>query len=180
MVRVSGTVQNLLPKCDTLFCKQIFWRTSFWPTMTLKQAWRERGTQSWLHVSFITPAGGINKKKPFTHTRVARWSVLKPKIPIWVNFVGPQNGKCWYILCSLGVVYSHLVYFGNVVVLWYIFPRFGILCQEKSGNPDSHRQCFHTIVENECFENHWYVWCTYIPNNKNVTLVKKIAKDVSI
>jgi hypothetical protein len=25
--------------------------------------------------------------------------------------------------------------FGNVVVIWYIFPRFGILCQEKSGNP---------------------------------------------
>jgi hypothetical protein len=21
------------------------------------------------------------------------------------------------------------------VVIWYIFPRFGILCQEKSGNP---------------------------------------------
>jgi hypothetical protein len=25
--------------------------------------------------------------------------------------------------------------FGNLVVIWYIFPRFGILCQEKSGNP---------------------------------------------
>jgi hypothetical protein len=31
----------------------------------------------------------------------------------------------WYILCP----------FGNVVVIWYMFPRFGILCQEKSGNP---------------------------------------------
>jgi hypothetical protein len=31
----------------------------------------------------------------------------------------------WYILWP----------FGNVVVIWYIFPRFGILCQEKSGNP---------------------------------------------
>jgi hypothetical protein len=27
--------------------------------------------------------------------------------------------------------------FGNVVVIWYIFPSFVILCQEKSGNPDS-------------------------------------------
>jgi hypothetical protein len=30
----------------------------------------------------------------------------------------------WYILWPLG----------NFVVIWYIFPRFGILCQEKSGN----------------------------------------------
>jgi hypothetical protein len=28
-----------------------------------------------------------------------------------------------------------LVYF---VVIWYIFPRFGTLYQEKSGNPDVH------------------------------------------
>jgi hypothetical protein len=25
-----------------------------------------------------------------------------------------------------------LVYF---IVIWYIFPRFGMLCQQKSGNP---------------------------------------------
>jgi hypothetical protein len=25
--------------------------------------------------------------------------------------------------------------FGNVVVIWYNFPRFGTFCQEKSGNP---------------------------------------------
>jgi hypothetical protein len=31
----------------------------------------------------------------------------------------------WYILWP----------FCNVVVIWFIFPRFGILCQEKSGNP---------------------------------------------
>jgi hypothetical protein len=43
------------------------------------------------------------------------------------------------------ILYDHLEYvidiwaiwrkFGNFVVIWYIFPRFGILCQEKSGNP---------------------------------------------
>jgi hypothetical protein len=26
--------------------------------------------------------------------------------------------------------------FVNVWALWYILPRFGILCQENSGNPD--------------------------------------------
>jgi hypothetical protein len=31
----------------------------------------------------------------------------------------------WYILWP----------FVNVVVVWYIFPRFGTFCQEKSGNP---------------------------------------------
>jgi hypothetical protein len=46
---------------------------------------------------------------------------------------------------NLGIFYDHLVYFiaiGNIyghlvyfVGLWYIFPRFGILDQEKSGNP---------------------------------------------
>jgi hypothetical protein len=29
-------------------------------------------------------------------SRVARWFVFKPNI--WVNFGGPLNSKCWYIL----------------------------------------------------------------------------------
>jgi hypothetical protein len=32
----------------------------------------------------------------------------------------------WYILWPIG----------NVVVIWNVFSRFGILCQEKSGNPE--------------------------------------------
>jgi hypothetical protein len=39
--------------------------------------------------------------------------VFKPKIPIWVNFGGPENEKCWYILWS----------FGNVVAIGYIVSR---------------------------------------------------------
>jgi hypothetical protein len=56
----------------------------------------------------------------------------------------------WNILQSFGVFYGHVVYFmaiwyilwpfGNAVVIWYIFPRFGMLCQEKSGNP-SGKKC---------------------------------------
>jgi hypothetical protein len=41
--------------------------------------------------------------------RVARWFIFKPKIPIWVNFGGPWNGKCWYILGPYGIFYSHLL-----------------------------------------------------------------------
>jgi hypothetical protein len=31
-------------------------------------------------------------------SRCARWFIFKPKIPIWVNFGGPWNVKCQYIL----------------------------------------------------------------------------------
>jgi hypothetical protein len=31
-------------------------------------------------------------------TRVSRWYILRPKIPIWVNFGGTWNRKGWYIL----------------------------------------------------------------------------------
>jgi hypothetical protein len=55
----------------------------------------------------------------------------------------PDLGKFWWVLhwkmlvyfmsiWPLEIFYGHLVYF---VVNWYIFPRFGMLHQEKSGNP---------------------------------------------
>jgi hypothetical protein len=50
---------------------------------------------------------------------------------------------------TAGIFYGHLEYvtviwyilwpFCNVAVIWYIFPRFNTLCQEKSGNPVSER-----------------------------------------
>jgi hypothetical protein len=60
----------------------------------------------------------------------------------------------WSILCPFGVFYGYLIYFSHLrtfgtffgqlvycMVIWYIFPRFGILCREKSGNPGAH--CGH-------------------------------------
>jgi hypothetical protein len=44
---------------------------------------------------------------------------------IWVNFEGPWNEKSWYILWPLC----------NLVAIWYFFPRFGLLNEEKSGYP---------------------------------------------
>jgi hypothetical protein len=38
----------------------------------------------------------------------------------------------WNILHTSGIFYDHLVHF---VFIWYIFPRLGIMYQEKSGNP---------------------------------------------
>jgi hypothetical protein len=72
--------------------------------------------------------------------RVARWHIFKPKSLIWVFTRGTCNGRCWYIiwlleyftdiryiLRLLGIFYSYVVF----------FPRFGMLYQEKSGNPVS-------------------------------------------
>jgi hypothetical protein len=36
------------------------------------------------------------------------------------------------ILQTFGIFYDHLVHF---VLIWYIFSGFGIMYQEKSGNP---------------------------------------------
>jgi hypothetical protein len=52
--------------------------------------------------------------------------IFNPKIPIWVNFGGPWNGKYRYILCQLGIFDSHFVYLTydhliHFVVIWYIF-----------------------------------------------------------
>jgi hypothetical protein len=57
-------------------------------------------------------------------TRVARWQILKPKIRIWANWA--------LAIEAVGIFYGQLVYF---MVIWYIFSRFGVLYQEKSGNP---------------------------------------------
>jgi hypothetical protein len=51
----------------------------------------------------------------------------------------------WKIFRSFDTFYGHLVHFmaiwhilwpfGSLVAIWYISPRFGIMCQEKSGRP---------------------------------------------
>jgi hypothetical protein len=72
-------------------------------------------------------------------SRVARWFLFKPKIPFLGKFWRVLYWKMlvylmaiWYILLSIGKFNGRLLHF---VVIWYIFSRFGILYQEKSGNP---------------------------------------------
>jgi hypothetical protein len=48
----------------------------------------------------------------------------------------------WSILQTFGIVCDHLVY---VVVIWNIFSRFGMLNQEKSGNPGLRYQKFQQL-----------------------------------
>jgi hypothetical protein len=81
-------------------------------------------------------------------TRVARWYISRPKIAIWVNSGGSGIGRCWYVLWTFGqcmyftAIWYTLWTFGKFcghsvyyVVIWYIFPHFVVLYQEKSGNP---------------------------------------------
>jgi hypothetical protein len=51
-------------------------------------------------------------------SRVARWFIFKPKIPLWVNFGGL---KIEYVC----IFYNHLEYF---TATWYNLWLFGIVC----------------------------------------------------
>jgi hypothetical protein len=43
--------------------------------------------------------------------------IFKPKIPIWANFGGRWNEKCYNILWLCGICYGHLVYFMAILVI---------------------------------------------------------------
>jgi hypothetical protein len=56
------------------------------------------------------------------------------------------------ILLLLEIFYCHLVHF---VVIWYIFPRFGILYEEKSGNPAGDLSDFELRIPNPSLPEIW-------------------------
>jgi hypothetical protein len=53
------------------------------------------------------------------------WRVLQRKMLVYFMVI-------WSILLTSDILCGHLV---NFMVICYIFPRFGILYKEKSGNP---------------------------------------------
>jgi hypothetical protein len=69
--------------------------------------------------------------------RVARWFILKPKIPIWIILESPILKMLIYF-CNLGYlmdVWDIWLPFGTFCVHLAPFSGFGIMYQEKSGNP---------------------------------------------
>jgi hypothetical protein len=54
----------------------------------------------------------------------------------------------WNILRPFGIFCGHYVgiFYGHLVAIWYTFPRFGKMCQEKSGNPVSLPKIFFIFV----------------------------------
>jgi hypothetical protein len=56
--------------------------------------------------------------------RVARWFIFKPKIQIWVNLGGPWSEK-------VGIFCDHLAIYDNLLPIWFISPRFGLLLKKN-------------------------------------------------
>jgi hypothetical protein len=73
-------------------------------------------------------------------TKVARWYLFKPKIPNFGQFWSVLQRK---MLVSFMHIWSnllplHMFYFVYCKVILVYFSRFGMLQQEKSGNPGAH------------------------------------------
>jgi hypothetical protein len=67
-------------------------------------------------------------KKDFFNNRagVARWFIFKPKIQIWVYFVGSFDGRGWCILWPFSQFSGRLVYFPLLLhfyPFWYVVAR---------------------------------------------------------
>jgi hypothetical protein len=68
--------------------------------------------------------------------------------------------------------------FGNSVVIWFILPRFGILYQEKSGNPASvHTQDLLTTAHSTCII---HIWSTYITHSSYIFTYERNSRAVKI
>jgi hypothetical protein len=57
----------------------------------------------------------------------------------------------WTSLRTFEIVYEHLVHF---VFIWYIFSGFGIIHQEKSGNPGAGATGVHCSVAAKQLSTH--------------------------
>jgi hypothetical protein len=63
-------------------------------------------------------------------SRVARRCIFIPKIPNSGVFGRASEWKILVYFCPFGIFYCHLVYlwpFAIFVIIWYIFPRFGMV-----------------------------------------------------
>jgi hypothetical protein len=50
----------------------------------------------------------------------------------------------------------------NLLAIWYIYPRFGLLCQEKSGNPGPGQQEYRKNGKQENIVG-LFLWRPIIP-----------------
>jgi hypothetical protein len=69
--------------------------------------------------------------------------IFKPKFPIWVNFGGSCNGRCWYITWPFCLLNSYLIYF---VATRYIFWLLGIFFPFWYFAPRKIRQPWHLDI----------------------------------
>jgi hypothetical protein len=98
--------------------------------------------------------------------RVARWFVSKTKNPNLGKFWWALDWKtllCYLAICNIlrtfGIFYDHLVHF---VLIWCIFPGFGITYQEKSGNPGPDPWLWEADFQTtRVFQSPLYFYSTY-------------------
>jgi hypothetical protein len=75
------------------------------------------------------------------------------KLPIWVFFEGPWNGKC-YVFWSLVIFYNHRVY---LIGIWYIFRPLWYIVPKKIWQPcvwSCFPQSFQAIYVTRFSTNH--------------------------
>jgi hypothetical protein len=81
---------------------------------------------------------------------VARWFVFEPNIPIWINFGGPCDRRCWYILWPFGLFDGHLAIFYGVLVYfmvsWYIFPVLASFIKKNLATLAASSICMYVCV----------------------------------
>jgi hypothetical protein len=67
----------------------------------------------------VIPADSIQKRATF-EPGLPDGIISYQKIPIWVYFGGPWNGKYWYILWQFGTLYGNLVFIldSHLKFLW--------------------------------------------------------------
>jgi hypothetical protein len=96
--------------------------------------------QKYLGLRWSTFVGRFSKHSAFhlfnffdqSQSRVARWYNFKPKIPIWVNFVGSWNGKCWNILRPIWKICGNLIHFMVTMYILSFSPFLYVIHKKKN------------------------------------------------
>jgi hypothetical protein len=111
LTRKSGP-QFLFPLIlisNCFFIGDNFWNPNLWVMPAVNQMQSKQKSAS------NGSEKSARQTSSWIQSRVARWFIFKQKIPIWVNFGGPLNGTCFYILWSFeflrpfGIIYGRLV-----------------------------------------------------------------------
>jgi hypothetical protein len=104
-----------------------------WPMTRFSNKRRDGRLTNWFKFSLR------KDKKPGLPTDIHTYLHAK----IWVYLEGPRNGKCRYILLEYFTTIWHVLWHFGILCsdVVYFLRFFGMLYQEKSGNPA--RNCAH-------------------------------------
>jgi hypothetical protein len=76
---------------------------------------------------------------------------------IWEGVVTENVGLFHGHLAHFTAIWYILLPFGTSVLIWYVFFHFGMLHQEKSGNPGTHPVRIINSIINVAFHSIWPV-----------------------